>query len=222
MPQGINTPGLEEFPYEDKTSGVPTKEERVLGEDVRGRVGDGPPPTTQETESLRASSSDKWMTSRMGPAAPPIPHWGTAADGDRAGTQHRHPDGADGARPGRASKYGLLAPADPAVDPAAAGTQVSGDIHGATSETEGQVQRATETRDRTVQRALLVCGMLKDNDGEQRPPEWQCAINARSHQGGGRMGGPLTQQRAPTAHSQGPERDPQTWQRAPLACGRGM
>ena len=33
LPQGIDTPGVEEFPWGDKTSGVPTEGKGVLGED---------------------------------------------------------------------------------------------------------------------------------------------------------------------------------------------
>ena len=35
-PQGIDTPGVEDLPREDKTSGVPTKGEGVPGEDRQG------------------------------------------------------------------------------------------------------------------------------------------------------------------------------------------
>ena len=113
-------------------------------------------------------------------------------------------------------------PAKPAGDPAAAETLVRGDGHEATSGTDYHGQRATETGDRTGQRALHVCGMPEDGDREQRPPKRQRALNACRQQGeeGGR--GPLTLHHTPTARSQGPEGDPQTWQHAPLVRSQGM
>ena len=39
-PQGIDTPGVEEFPRGDVTSGLPTEGEGVPGEEERGRGGD--------------------------------------------------------------------------------------------------------------------------------------------------------------------------------------
>ena len=73
------------------------------------------------------------MTSRPGLAPPSIPQQGTAADIYSAETLHRHNDDADSARP----KHGalahreciLLVPAEPAGDPDAAETQVSGEGH---------------------------------------------------------------------------------------------
>ena len=68
--------------------------------------------------------------------------------------------------------YGLLVPAEPAGNPADAETQVSGDGHKDTMETEDQDQRETATGDGTGQRALLVHSMPEDTDKERRPPEW--------------------------------------------------
>ena len=45
-PQGINTPGVEEFPRGDETPGVATEGEGVPGEDRRGQGGNVKPPTT--------------------------------------------------------------------------------------------------------------------------------------------------------------------------------
>ena len=78
------------------------------------------------------------MTRGPGPAAVPIPQRGMAVDGDSARTLHRHPDGADGSRPGRASKYNSLVPAEPEDDPAAAGNQLRRDGHGSTMGTDRQ------------------------------------------------------------------------------------
>ena len=71
----------------------------MLGENKRGRGGDREPPTTRKTEASRARGGDEEMTSGPGPAAPPIPQQGTAADGDSAGINNRHTNGAKGARP---------------------------------------------------------------------------------------------------------------------------
>ena len=129
-PEGIETPRLEEFPRWDETSGVPTKGGGVPGGDGQGRGVDVNPPTTQAIKASGASGGDEGMMFGPGTAAPPIPQLGTAADKDSMGTLHRHSDGADGARPENGMelrrKYGLLAPEEPAGDPAAAGTQVIG------------------------------------------------------------------------------------------------
>ena len=57
---------------------------------------------------------------------------------------------------------------------------------------------------------------------KRRPPKWQRALNTCGHQGGEWGGETLTQQRAPTVCSQGPEGDPQTRQHTSLARGHGM
>ena len=84
---------------------------------------------------------------------------------------HRHTKGANGARTERASKYGLLAPAEPAGDPAAVEIQVRGDVHGATRGTGDQDERDTETGDNTGQRALLARVIPEDIYEERRPPK---------------------------------------------------
>ena len=71
------------------------------------------------------------MTRRPGPAVPPILQQGMTADRDSVGIQHRHPNRANGDRPKRTSKYILLVSSEHG-DQAAAGTQVRGDVHGAT------------------------------------------------------------------------------------------
>ena len=153
------------------------------------------PPTTQATEACSASGNNEGMTLRPG----------TAADRDSKGNLHRHPDGADGARPKNGMqlrcKYGLLAPEDLAGNPDTAGTQVRGDVQEDTRRTEEQGLRPTDTGDGTVQRALLARGMLEDKEKVRRNPERQRAINACIHQGGEGGGGPLTRQRMPTEHS---------------------
>ena len=75
-PQGIKTPGVEDSPQGDETSRVPTKGERVPGEDRRGRGGNGTSPTTQENEACGASGGNEGMTREPG----------TAADKDSVGT----------------------------------------------------------------------------------------------------------------------------------------
>ena len=84
-PQGINTPGVEELPRGDETSGVPTEGEVVPGEDGRGRGGDGTPPTTRATEASRARGGDERITRGPVTAAPPSPQRGVTADKDSRG-----------------------------------------------------------------------------------------------------------------------------------------
>ena len=85
-PQGINTPGVEEFPRGDETSGVSTKGEVVPGEYRQGQRGDGTLPATRATKVSGASGGDEGMTRRPGTAAPPSPQQGMAADEDSGGT----------------------------------------------------------------------------------------------------------------------------------------
>ena len=123
-PQGIDTSRMEELLQGGENSGVPSKGEGVPGEDGRGYGGDGNPPTTRATKARVASGGNKGMTHRPRPAPPPIPQRGTAVGVDSKLTLHRHPNGADGARPDRASEYSLLVTEEPAGDPAATGTQI--------------------------------------------------------------------------------------------------
>ena len=79
------------------------------------------------------------MASGSGTAAPPIPQWGTAVGRGSKVSMHRHPDGDDGARPDHGGlarrEYNLLAPEEPAGDPATAEPQEHGESHKATMET---------------------------------------------------------------------------------------
>ena len=101
------------------------------------------------------------MTSGPGPAPPTSPQQGMVADRGSTVRLYRHPDGA---RPKRASEYCLLAPAGPAVNPAAAKTQVCGDGHVATMGEGDQDERETDMGDRTRQHTLLVRGQPEDAD----------------------------------------------------------
>ena len=145
--QGIDTPRVAELPRGDKTPGVPTKGEGVLGEDRRGRGGDGNPPTTRATEAqgLGGGAKERMGGPRM--VAPPHPQQDMAADIKIAGTLLMHTAGTDSVRPEHGAltrhKYGLLAPIWTVVDPAAAGYQGSGNIHEATRGTAGQAWRGT-------------------------------------------------------------------------------
>ena len=72
------------------------------------------------------------MESDQEPAAAPSTQQGTE-EGERVEViTQRHSDGADGTRPGHSAlacrEYGLLAPEEPAGDPATVGPQGSGDI----------------------------------------------------------------------------------------------
>ena len=106
---------------------------------------------------------------------------------------HRHPDGANGTRPKRASEYSLLAPGEPEGNPAAAEIQECGEGHKAIMRIGDQDARETETGDRNDQHALLAYSLPEDADKERRTLELQCTFNACSHQGGGGGGGGLTQ-----------------------------
>ena len=77
------------------------------------------------------------MTSGPGPAALPIPQRDTVVGRGSEVRPHRQPDGVDGARPERASEYGLLVTKEPAGYPAAAELQGSGEDHKATMVTGG-------------------------------------------------------------------------------------
>ena len=99
MPQGIDTPGVEEFPRRGETPGVATEGGGVTGEDGWGRGGNRHPPTTQATKERGAGGGRDAMTHGPRTAAPPRPQRGTAVDNDSAGPQPRQSDGANGARP---------------------------------------------------------------------------------------------------------------------------
>ena len=115
-----------------------------------------------------------------------------------------------------------LASEEPESDPATAGARIIAAGHGATRGTTDQGLMETETGEKTEKRTLLACIRPAVDDGESSPHNRSCALNACGHQGWGVDVGPLTWQHVPTARSQVPEGDPQTWQRGPLARGRGM
>ena len=72
---------------------------------------------------------------------------------------HRNPDGTNGARPKHGAlarrEYGLLAPEEPAGDPAAVELQECGDGHEATMGTGLPDVKETDTGYQTRQRKLL-------------------------------------------------------------------
>ena len=125
------------------------------------------------------------MSSRQEPAAPQIPHQGTAEGGRGEVRPHRHPGGANGARPEHGAlarrKYGLLSLEDPAGDPAAVGPQDSRNIPEETLETGSTYGRETGTGGRNGETALLACSQPEDEAEERVPPERQRALNICSH-----------------------------------------
>ena len=135
---------------------------------------------------------------------------------------HRHTNGADSTMLESASKYSLLAPVEPAGDPAAEELQEHRDGHKSTMGTGVPDMRETETGYRNRHRTLLPCDQPEDAKDERIPPKLQRALNSCSHKG--EKGGwvPLTQQRAHTARSQGLEKDSPTRQRSPPARIQGM
>ena len=56
--QGIDTPGVTYLPQGDKTPGVATEGEGVLGEYGLGQGGDGTTPTTRETRACMTSGGE--------------------------------------------------------------------------------------------------------------------------------------------------------------------
>ena len=58
MPQGIDTPGVDELPQGDETLGLANEGEGVTGEDGRERGGDRkpPPPELTRREELTAAT----------------------------------------------------------------------------------------------------------------------------------------------------------------------
>ena len=81
------------------------------------------PPTTRKTEASGDRGIDEEITSGPAPPPPLSPQRGTASDRVSKTRSYRHPNGGNGARPKRANKYGLLDPAEPAGDLAAAKIQ---------------------------------------------------------------------------------------------------
>ena len=156
MPRGTDTPGVEEFPWGEETSGVNLKGNGVPGADIQGRGGDGNSPATRDTEGSSNLSRGEEVASRQEPAAPPSPHRGTTEVEIGEVSTERHPDGA---RPKHSAlarrEYGLLAPAEPAGNPAAAGPQGIRDSPNDTTGTGGTYRRETGAEERNRQRVLL-------------------------------------------------------------------
>ena len=83
-----------------------------------------------------------------------------AADGDSAGPQQRHSDGANGASGMHPRhEYRILASQETEGDSATAGPWVRGAGHGAIRGKADRGQMETEKEDKTGQRALLACGV---------------------------------------------------------------
>ena len=84
---------------------------------------------------------------------------------------HKHPDCANGASPEHGAlarrQYVLLAPENPAGNPAAVETQGSGEFPKATTETGNIYRRETATGEQNGQRGFLACGQLEDREEER-------------------------------------------------------
>ena len=105
LPQGTDTPGVTEFPQEDKNHGVTTTGKGSPVEGGRIRGWDETPPTTGATGAQGAgANADKWMGEPR-TALPPRPKRVTAVDNSSTGTPTRHTAGTDGTRP----EHGALA-----------------------------------------------------------------------------------------------------------------
>ena len=116
------TRGINSTKVEDETSRVTPKGDIVPGEDGRGRGGGGNFPSIQDNKASGYRSSDKEMRSEPGPTAPQIPQRGIVAGRVSEVSMHRSPNRADVARTKHGvltrRGYGLLAPEDPAGNPA--------------------------------------------------------------------------------------------------------
>ena len=100
----------------------------VPGADRWGRGGDGNSPATRDTEGSRNTSRGEDMASGQEPAAPQSPQRDTSECKILEVSTHRCPDGARTKHGTLARReYSLLAPKDPAGNPAAAEPQVSRD-----------------------------------------------------------------------------------------------
>ena len=112
---------------------------------------------------IRVESNGEERRDRTGTAALPRPQRIKAEILDSMGNLHRHTVGTDGARPKNGTHlrrgYILLVPTGPAVDPATAENQVSGDGHEANMGTADQAWKQTETWGRNRQHVLPSCGM---------------------------------------------------------------
>ena len=117
--------------------------------DGSGQGGDGNSPANRDTQGSGHNTHGYEMASRQELTAPQIPQRGTEEGWREKARPHRHPDGANGARPKYDAlsrrKYGLLAPEEPAGDPYTVEPQGSGDIPKETSETGHRDRRDTGT-----------------------------------------------------------------------------
>ena len=99
LPQGIDTPRVDELTQGDKNPGVPTKGDKVTGEDGQGRGGNGNPLTNQASKDSGDNSSNDGMAHGPRTAEAPRPQRDTAADNNIVGPLTRQSNGNDGARP---------------------------------------------------------------------------------------------------------------------------
>ena len=134
----------------------------------------------------------------------------TAEEDGSTGPWPQQSHGADGARSEHGAlarrEYDLLALEATKGGPANSGAAGSKDGHGALANREGT--ETEEEGDKTPQCALPARENKGVEDEARGPPEWSCALNACSHQGGEGGGGPPTQRRVPTAHIGGTGGDP--------------
>ena len=130
-PRGTDTPGVEELLWGDKTSGVIPEGDGVTGTGRQERGGDRNSPATRGTEGSTNTSRGEEMKSNQEPAVLPSKPRGTKEGEIGEVSTQRYSDGTSGVRPEHGAlarrKYGLLAPEEPAGDPAATGPQGSGE-----------------------------------------------------------------------------------------------
>ena len=107
------------------------------------------------------------MASGQEPLAPQSPQRDTSEGKRVEVSTHRRPNDA---RPEHGAlarrEYGLLAPKEPAGNPAAAEPQGSGDSPENTTCTGETDRRETRTGEQNRQCALLACGQMEDKDKE--------------------------------------------------------
>ena len=82
LPQGIDTPRVDELPQGNETPGLAIKVNGVTGEDGRDQGGDRTPPTTQASKESGDHGSNEAMTCRTRKAAPPHTQQDTEADNE--------------------------------------------------------------------------------------------------------------------------------------------
>ena len=223
LPQGINTPGVEELPRGDKTPKGATKGKGVTGED-RQEWGQKP--------YHHPSKRGKWIWRRQ------KRHGARAEDGSGAAPAKGHSGrrqqrGApateiQGHQRRQAHKRHALAPQVWITGARGAGGESS--QHGAPGKGirprghKGDGGREADG-DRDGRRDRAARDPSARHAGGRRrgenPPDQSRALNTCDHPRGEGGRGPLTRQRVPTAHSQGAEGDTPTRQCAPLSRGHG-